>query len=371
MKRLIPIIAIIWFSSCKKFVPEIAETDETPVFTSVGKIDQQDVSFAADGKSFDAFAESDADSLGVLVHKSGLREANCTSCEDRIWVEVRSISMQNTDVVSALSQSQIAIRFVNKLDSILNYHIQLNPDFIGTPTQVSWSVASGNFTGIAPDFTVVASEFGTKLPINFNIDFSGGCQISGVDTIYLPSHLCDAQITSAMIDALTFEYTANGQFGAGYAYEWQFSNGATASAKNVKIYYPTPIIDKENAVLKLTNEHNSVTKRYARALTPNASCDMNLNYQVDEVYSYLLAGANVDFGQMVLRYQINGKVYSSESIEQPSGASFVVESIEDFTDPTVTERFFVKVSMNFNGLLSNGSETIEVKNLKLVLPFEI
>lgn len=371
MNKLVAILLLsfLWLTGCKPFTPEATPEANTPIFVVTGSIDGVASNFAADGESFNAESTQENDSLNVFTHQ-GLLE-NAQSNTPALEVIFRSFSNTNTDLIAVLNKEDIPVRNVSTIDSVTFYRVLLSAAFIGTPQTISWEVLGETYSGNNIEIEVKTDPSVTKFPVSISASFVDGCQSTLSDTVYLPNHGCDANIAAKMIDSAVIEYNANATGGTGYTYAWEFIGGQTALSKDVKLFYAQPIIDNESVRLKVSNEHNTVLKKLNVALTANASCAINLNYEVTPFNKSVAGAAKADYGQVVINYFENGTRFSSENIVQPSDGEFKVISYEEYVDEFAPEKTYLKVNMKFTGLLSDKSRTISVKDLVLTLPFEL
>jgi len=371
MNRLLAIsfLSFLWLSGCKPFTPIEVPEANVPLFVVSGSIDGISSSFAADGESFNAESKHENDSLSVFTHH-GLLE-NIQTNTPALEVVFRSLSNTNTDLIAVLSQEEIPVRYVSTVDSKAFYKVSLSTGFIGTPQTISWEVLGETYSGNNIELEIEVDPNVTKVPVSISTSFVGGCQSTLSDTVYLPNHGCDAKITANMIDSTVIEYSANAIGGTGYAYAWEFIGGQKAVSKDVKLFYAQPIIDKESVLLKVSNENSTVFKKLNVALTANASCAINLNYEITPFNKSVAGAAKADYGQVVINYFENGTRFSSENIVQPTEGEFKVISYEEYVDEFTPEKKFLKVSMLYTGLLSDGTKSISVKDLALTLPFEL
>jgi hypothetical protein len=365
----ISILSFLWLSGCKPFTPIEVPEANVPVFVVSGSIDGVASSFAADGESFNAESKHENDSLSVYTHH-GLLE-NIQTNTPALEVVFRSLSNTNTDLIAVLSQEEIPVRYVSTVDSKAFYNVSLSTDFIGTPQTISWEVLGETYSGNNIELEIEVDPNVTKVPVSITASFAGGCESTLTDTVYLPNHGCDASISVTKIDSTVIEFGANAIGGTGYTYAWEFVGGQTALSKDVKLFYAQPIIDKESVLLKVSNEHNTVFKKLNIALTANASCANNLNYNVTPFSKSVPGVAQADYGQVVINYFESNVRYSSENIIQPANAQFQILGYDEFVDEFSPEKSYIKVNMLFSGLLSDGNKTIGVTDLNITLPYEI
>lgn len=365
----ISILSFLWLSGCKPFTPEEIPSANQPVFVASGSIDGVSNNFSADGISYNANSKQEIDSLSVTTYHGFLENAqnNTTALE----VIFRSFSGTNTDLDAVLNKAEIPVRYVSSIESKAFYKILLSADFIGIPQTISWEILGETYSGNNIELEIEVDPNFTKVPVSISTSFVGGCQSTLSDTVYLPNHGCDAKITANMIDSTVIEYSANAIGGTGYTYAWEFVGGQTALSKDVKLFYAQPIIDKESVLLKVSNEHNTVFKKLNIALTANASCANNSNYNVTPFSKSVPGVAQADYGQVVINYFESNVRYSSENIIQPANGKFEILGYDEFVDEFSPEKSYIKVNMLFSGRLSDGNKTIGVTDLNITLPFEI
>lgn len=373
MNKQLTILAVmlLWLAGCKPYSPEPLPTESEPVFLASGSIDGVNLDLTADGNALEANTTTITDSLNVLVH-NGFLHQNQNIDQPKLSVEFRSISENDLNIESVLNQNSIPVRYVASIDSVEFYNVALSADFIHNPQSVEWTILGQTYTSNNVEFEVLKDASNTKIPVTLAASFTSGCSRIINDTVYLPNHGCDAQISAMFIDSTTFEYTANTTGATGFDYEWTFSsNGLQAIVKSARVFYGSNMPDKEELTLKISNQNGSATKRFAYDLTGGASCDANLNYDVTSINKGISGSATADFGEVVINYFENDVRFSSENIEQPAEGKFEILSYEEYVDEFSPEKSYIKVNMLFSGLLSDGSKTISVTDLNITLPYEI
>jgi hypothetical protein len=323
-------MVLLWLVGCKPYTPEPLPSESEPVFLMSGSIDGVNLDLAADGTALEANTNANTDSLNVLVH-NGFLHTNQDLSEPILSVEFRSIE-SNMSIESVLNQPQIPVRYVHSIDSVEYFDISLSADFIRTPQLINWTILGNSYSGNTVSLEIIKDENITKIPVSLSVDFTSGCSRTINDTIYLPHHGCDAQISALVIDSTTFEFTANAIGGTGYTYDWTFSNGLKASVKSARVFYGSNFPDKEELTLKISNENGNATKRFAYDLSGAASCDANVNYAITSFSKAVAGGASQDFGEVVINYFENGVRFSSENVTQPANGTFEVLDYEEYVD---------------------------------------
>lgn len=373
MNKQLTILAVVllWLAGCKPYSPEPLPTESEPVFLASGSIDGVNLDLAADGNSLEANTTTKTDSLNVLVH-NGFLHTNQNTAQPKLSVEFRSVSENDLNIESVLNQNNVPVRYVASIDSVAYYNVSLSADFIDNPQSVAWTILGESYTSNTVQFEVLKEANNTKIPVSITAQFTSGCTRTINDTVYLPNHGCDASINAMFIDSTTVEYTANTSGPTGFEYEWTFaSNGLKAIVKSAHVFYGANMPDKEELILKISNENGSATKRFAYDLTGAASCDANMSYDVSSLIKGVAGSATADFGEVVINYFEDGIRYSSENITQPETGKFEIVDYEEYVDEFSPEKSYVKVTMLFSGLLSDGNKTISVNELSITLPYEI
>ena len=361
-------IALIGLFACKQFEPTETPSGNEPIFSISGSIDGQTVLLEANGDDYIAGAFNEIDTLDVNIHNGFLTDATCTECDPTIELQLRGLENINGPE-AVLNQASLLIRNLVNVDSILQYTVRLNALPIANATAINWEVNGNQFNTDSVSITVDANAQ-TKIPFSYTVTYASGCIETEFDTIYLPNNRCDG-IISAVDDTLNrVIYSVQGMYGTSYGYEWTFKDGSKALTHSVQYFYNNPSYWQELAMLTIRNEFGVAHKYFHHALD-SAACAANTEYDITESYAYFAINEQPDYGQVALIYRTNGIEYSSEIVEQPNWAGLDVKYYETYTEPSEPEAEYIKASLVFNGVVANGNEVLEIRNLEMVLPFKI
>jgi hypothetical protein len=349
----------------------VPEPDENtnPVFGFQGEIDGALINLMADG-THKAYSTFGIDSLGVSVYEGWL--AACEACPPRFHFRWRASSKESPDLVATTVNANPKIRQINRNDSATIYEITLVAETFDDVSNYSWRIMGEQYAGESVVLKLEEDVKTTKFPVQLDVNYSNGCFASIIDTVYLPNHGCDCKMNIAEINPLLHRYTALATGGATYAYEWQFENGEVIPSKEITYQFAQfPGDGVEEITLGVnTGDCKAYRKRQQFFDDANVGCAVNFDYNIETRKELYNQSPGEDLGQVSISYlAANGMLYNSEIAEQTAASFLRVLSTSAYLDPFQDNgEESIMVDASFQCELSNGQETITLKNASFILP---
>ncbi len=364
-------LLLIIAMGCKEFGPTELDPVNEPQFWVKGSIDGASLNLIADG-SYRAQSGFSKDSLDVTFYEAELIPEGCASCEERFLLRWRSHSLTDPSLDELMATNQPEFRFQNTDDSITIYNIELNAEKYGLNGVVTWDVLGETYTGDQVTIRLPEDEMVTKIPVSITANFDG-CQVSNIDTIYLPNHGCDCDIAASIVAPAQTRFTAITSGSTSFGYSWGFKDSTVSASSEIVDYYYSafPADGFERAELTVTsNSCNATRSKFVPVDSSATGCAVNFDYSISEEIQLVPAVVETDLTEIEIEYTNGeGDVYYTYWIAQPDAINFRLLGHEDYSDPNFqASSRSKKITASFNCTLTNGDDVIQLRDGELVLP---
>lgn len=369
---IIILLGLFGLQACKEYEPSVLTPEDEAIFYVNGSVDFGTINLRASG-DYRATSQTAIDSLDVTYYGGQLHAEECTSCTESFELRWRSNNLENP-AIGELANINPAYRLIHGFDTIVSHVIKLNAITFGLSGDITWTVLGEEYTGESIEVSVPEDYDETEIPVFLEATYSTGCSAQHLDTVYLPSHGCTGEINPTIVDTNKVIYNAVAKGGDAYRYTWNFSSDSSISASSatVEFYYDQlPADGIEEVRLQIeTGDCRATTVRSVVIEPTTINCAVDFTSEVEIVTTLVKGEPQIDLTEIELVYtDKTGNTYSSYVIEQPTWSSFDVISFEDFVDPFSSDNQpSKKINAEFNCLLSDGANTIEIRDAELVLP---
>jgi hypothetical protein len=358
----------IFTGGCKKNnLPPTEENPSEPVFYVKGEINGVPVLVQAGVNNYFMYSSHFQQANNVYVYRADLKQSSCNGpCSYGIAILI------NDYKVSGVNAPMIP-------DSGLHAgHYQFNDGnldplaFMGgfTPT---FNEAGTNYTWTYSDGMVQQGAQGGPRSFNIGQTYSvaltvsnGNCVQTHTNEFRIGSPLqANVSATCNLSTPATYSFTPYlaPNAGSGITYHWDFGDGASTPG----VVTPTHAYLYGNKYyrsrLRLTNSAGDTCYSYYQVpvsvTTP--TCHANFNSTFAPIPNTLGLSAIT-----VLVTDPSGNVYSTETINQPTGNEIEIISVEEYKVNSQNEPT-KKVKLHFNCTVKNGSGTLNITNGEAVI----
>ncbi|MEX2595897.1 MAG: hypothetical protein WEC59_03125 [Salibacteraceae bacterium] len=371
--RLIHIISSALFmlvmAKCKTYTEPDLQPANDPIFMVNGNINGNQLDFMADGNHF-VQSSFGIDSLNITYYEAAM--TSCIECSPRFALRWRASEAENPEIITTLQHNEPEYRYATSYDTLEFYDVKLQAVPYETVDNYTWIINGESYSGSEVNLSFPRDDDFTRFPLQLEVTYSNGCNASIADTIYLPNHGCDCNISVRMLDSITYEYTAVTAATSAVEYDWEFESGAKASSR--KVIYPFNTIPEDgveiiSAKTKVGDcRASNIYNQYFN--TSTNTCAINFDSEISTRTELVPGGLSIDLGEIEIEYtDMEGNLYRSMLVQQSTNSFFKVSSIEEYIDPYISSDMrSIKVQATFDCLLSNGTETIRIQDGKLILP---
>ncbi|MDP1727368.1 MAG: hypothetical protein Q8M15_11345 [Bacteroidota bacterium] len=361
MKSRIIIFSLLLFTffACKKRLEPIDEIG-SPVFYMSGEINNVPLTLEAGKNNYYLITDYRMDNDNVLEFTGNLKQ-NCSTCKAGLKIILRDYK-KSTGYLFRPDSSFEKHNYDfsrNGLANIPYYTIKLNAVSTGSAALVSelWQFSDGSSETTAQVNKTLKS--GTVQPIKYTCSYSNGCSSSINNKLKLnyflnPNQLPEFSYTSLDSSHNIYKFYAIGD--PSNIYLWDFGDGKIIKGKT--IFYGFSSNKVVNVSLKQINGTDTMEISKNIRTGSNTDCLANFSTElipVEDPYN---------FSTVMLEWtDESGVTYSSAEIKQDLNTNFSLLSSESFkTNASGMKTRLLKLLINCK--LSNGSNTIEIKNLE-------
>lgn len=366
--------SIIYFIISFAIITTGCKTNEDPIgyigtaeFYAKGIINNKSVLIEAGNNNFIMQTDNGKDSLNINTYTGSL-VSTCANCKEKLSITVRNFEIGNTSnwlLDSVFKQGIIYSYYKDELPPSA-YKIVLKNESKGVGNvDYKWDFGDG-FGSLSTDPEFIFKTDGKK-NIKLTADFK---DVNCSSTIETPVYI-DGNNLNGYID-YTYQNIGNNVFrcnvinadSSTHKFVWQYLNQTNSFPKGN--YFDLPAFANEGvykvdllAINKSTNDTTLVSKNLATAA--NTYCVSNFSYSLIPIRDTL------QFNKVIIDYTApDGTYYSSKYLEQFTG--FVIQEITNYKD-MVTGKKTIKVKVLFTCNVSNGTTTIELKDINAVFAF--
>lgn len=364
----------IYFITCFTILVTSCKTKEDPLgyvgtadFYANGTIDNKPLLMEAGNNNFIMQTGNGMDSLYINTFISSLVNT-CANCNEKLSITIRNYEVGNNSnwVLDSVFKPGNIYNFYKDALPPSAYKVIFKNESSGLGNvSYKWDFGDG-FGSLSsnPDF-----EFKTEGKKNIKLiaDYKDvGC----VSTIETPIYI-NGNNLNGYID-YTYQDIGNNVFrcrvinadSSTHKFVWQYLNQTNSFPKGNDFELPAFAnqgVFKVDllAINKASNDTTFVTKNIATAF--NTNCVSNFSYSIMPVRDTL------QFNKIIVDYTSpDGTFYSSRYLEQFTG--FVIKEIANYKD-MVTGKKTIKVKVLFTCKVSNGTKTIDLKDINGVFAF--
>ncbi len=366
--------SIIYFVISIAVLATSCKTKEDPIgyigtaeFYATGTINNKPVLIEAGNNNFVMQTENGKDSLNINTYTGSL-VSTCQNCNEKLSITIRNFEIGNS--------SNWLLDSVFKQGNIYNYYRAVLPPSAYKVIFKNESVGLGNveykwdfgggFGSLStnPEFTFKTEG---KKNIKLTANYKDVNCTSNIETpIYINGNNLNGYIdyTYQNIGNNVFRCHVINADSSTHKFVWQYLNQTNSFPKGND--FELPAFANEGAykvdllaINKATNDTTFVSKNLATAA--NTNCVSNFSFSLKPVRDTL------QFNKVIVDYTApDGTVYSSKYLEQFTG--FIIQEITNYKD-MVTGKKTIKVKVLFTCNVSNGTTTIELKDINAVFAF--
>lgn len=350
---LIAIFYLAGLFSCKENDPPITDT-KGPVFTFSGKANGVTVGFSAGLDNYYMSTSFELGSSNIYVFKGDLSRTDCSACGPSLSISFRNYTNQfpfNIDSSVTIGQYE----FMNQLTPIETYyrlHCYSSATGIGTPS-ISWDFGNNRFS--TESNPIVEFPVSGIFPISCMAVFPGCFSELNQPVFLTPSRVGKStNFTINYTDTHTLLFNSI-PVANNANITWDFGDSNTAEGTIVKHTYTL------SGIYKVCMQFIDGTDTMQLCKNVNTldvtKCKVNYNFTSE------LITDSLHLSHVLVEWKNDlGEWYSSGAVEQPANSKFTVINVSDY-QPNEKGGKTRKISILFSCLVSNGNQTIELKDV--------
>lgn len=359
MNRYILYLFILIVASCQ---PEKEPEDELltpePVFYARGLVNGEPINLQAGIGNYYMDASVRTDS-GVTVFTGNLQNKDCSSCGPSLRFTMRNYTSGTAYSIDSALQPQLYEYY----DPTVTFKTYYDAEFVsqsqGSGSKTSeWDFGNGEtFSGDVLKRRF--NETGVYTVTHRNV-FSSGCNSEIGQQVHIPSAMNGAYFdfninylgdTGILFNTLPVDETAD--------VTWDFGDGTTGTGSITRHDYDTPGTYK---VCVLIDQAPDDIRHCKNVNTQNhTACISNFSYKVTTVNDSL------QLSNVVVEWRDEGgRLYTSSGLKQPATAAFRIIEKSAYEPNEKGERT-MKVKVKFTCQVSDGTRTIELKDIEAVI----
>lgn len=365
MKKTVPYIALIvtlLFVGCKK--NNLPPTDSAePVFYIKGDINGVPVSLQAGVNNYFMYASHYQDGNNVYVYKGELKQSVCNgSCNYGITILINDSKVSQPNALmhpdSGLYKGKY--QFNDGTLEPVAYTGMFTPLTSNANTTYTWTYSDGLIQNTPQGGRTFNANKTYSVCLTLN---NNGCVQSHTNEFRVGSTLqtnvsamCNWSVTPTTYSFYSYSPT-------GLSYQWNFGDSSPVSSAINPIHVYPNTNKYYTARLRLTNSSNDTCYSYYQVPVSigNPVCHANYNSSFSPVANTKALSA-ISF----LVTDPSGKLYSSQGINQSTGSSVEIISVEDYKNNEQNERT-KKVKIRFSCDVKNGIDSLKITNGEAVI----
>lgn len=362
-KIFLPIILFSFLiGSCKKEDPKVPQGN-APVFTFSGNINGSPVNFQAGVNNYYMYTSYTQDVNNVYNFMGDLKPYNCTNCTNRLQLQINDFQSLTVGAPAAINTALIPGYYAFQIPggTPTQYNISFTSfSYNVTPQSWAWDFGDGTTsTQQSPAHTYTHPGNYTACVTTTFSDLTTG---SSCNPVYIgtPESGCTGNFTyTATVNTVSFTPSAFGS--GGYAYSWDFGDGATSiSSAPVHTYTASGLY---LVSMKITDSQNHI-------LVYNRNVPTQF-YPGSVAGMYFLGTNNTNPNPNALSNttiswtDASGTVYTSNNALQPATSYFKVISVDPYSNNSLGQTT-KKVHAQLKCTLYNGTSTLLLDNCDLV-----
>lgn len=360
MRKIIFYTVLILLASCQpKEEPEDVLINTGPVFYAKGLADGKMINLEAGINNYYMDASTQTDTSGLFIFSGNLQNKDCNTCGPSLKFILRNYTAGSSYSIDSALKTQ---RY-DFYDKSVRYKTYYDAVFIsqsagnGSNTPL-WDLGNGETFG--------GNEWRRRFkePATYDIthsnSFSAGCNSSITQRVTIPSesngYFIDFNInyvddSTVLFNTMPVDETMD--------ISWDFGDGKVSTGAITKHTYETPGTYK---VCMLVDKDSGDVSYCKNVNTSNfTACLSNFSYRVITINDYL------QFSNISVEWRDEtGKLYTSAQAKQNASSVFdIVEKsgyeLNSKGEPTI------KVKVKFTCQVSDGSTTIELRDVEAVI----
>jgi PKD repeat protein len=355
-------------SSCKKkeFPQNVSED---PAFYIHAKIDGNPVSLNAGMLGYYMFSDHKQDSNGLYSFIAEMKPSTCTgSCLNSIKIEINdnrtSAPNGSSNISNSLKTGDYSFMSTSATTpTFLGYAVQYRSSFNRNALSYEWEFGDGSVSSEANPTHIYTSagNYNVCLSIYDGVSISNICNTIKVNT---NASACRTTVSVTTINGNTVQFGQKTSGTQPFSYVWDFGDGYYSTQANPLHAYPSSGLYL--AKLKVGDASGDSTV-YNYHVNTDLSYKSAPNFSVGSISSSYSNPITELFSKIKISYiDQNGITYSSETSQQPSTSSFIVQSVEEFkanSKNQTTKKLLVKFSCKLN----NGSNFVNITDGEAVI----
>jgi hypothetical protein len=351
---------LIWvllgLESCVKH-DEPPTSEGTPLFTAEGLANGSPFLFQGGINNYFMYTETKKLSYGLSGLEGRLGKKNCPEpCGPSLAIRFRNYTLQpNFKADSLLIPAQFS--YYNEYNAshwVYALHTRQRSIGIGTPIYL-WDFGNGYISSEAEPTAFFQNE--GVYSVSYAGVYPNNCYSSLFQTIYLtPSRVGkNTDFSVNYIDTFQLLFNSIPADASGQV-NWNFGDGKTASGNIVKHTYTNSGMYK--VCMELINGADTMLFCQNVNTLDITSCKSNYHFTTSRKLDSL------QFKSVVVEWtDASGTVYSSANVDQIGGSSFTIRSVKPYVLNAQNQSTYM-LDVSFHCKVSNGTQTIELKNVK-------
>lgn len=352
--------------SCEQKDDPVLESG-TPLFTIWGTIDNTGKKYAAGKNDYYMYTDYNLSTDGVYQCIGDMKQT-CTDCKESLRITINNYQPGTDPVVPEQIFNKGEYYYKPPAGVDVNSAFQVNlvpfPSGNGTPSHL-WNFGDGTFS--TDPNPVKTYTTGRVYDIQYTATYPGGCSSSISMPVYaqkyekLPPIVSIAYTLIDTVEFNTYEFEATVFDTATFSdLTWDFGDslGTVSSTLPVQHRFNRAGVFTVMVVYVRNGRDVVVSKVNVPAKNDPSSCIANFGYSLQYVPNPLnLSTITVEWTDET------GKKYSSESIEQDNNSDFFISNQKPYINNERGQKTRI-LDVIFNCKLSNGTETIELRDMK-------
>ncbi|MBA3665096.1 MAG: PKD domain-containing protein [Bacteroidetes bacterium] len=364
LRYLYILFCLAILAGCKKHdLPSNEDSNGEPVFYIKGEVNGSPVSLQAGVNNYFMYSSHFQQPNNVYVYKGEMKQNACNGpCNYGIAILINDykISQPNETMKPDSGLHTGHYQFNDGTLDPAGYMGSFTPTFTDPNTTYTWTYSDG-ITGPGTRYFNAGQTYSVCLNMNSN-----GCVQSHTNEFRVGSPL-QANVSATCnwtATPTTYSFTPYLALGSSQnvSYSWDFADGSAFSSSVTPVHAYIYSTKYYRARLRVSSATDTCYSYYQVPVSVGAPvCHANFNSAFTPVPNTLALSAIT-----VLVTDPSGNVYSTETINQPTGNKIEILSVENYKNNAQNEPT-KKVKIKFNCVVKNASGTLNVTNGEAVI----